>query len=375
MWLILIYGYHLYRDLSNHLVKKDLASVAEVSERPGMISGAGVTPEILGHFYDACARYTRLEPWNRLAERQAIQIDAREEIRIDKHHTVSRGTIFSSVIATRAADANIHGLALFFTRADLERRVLPTGEKLAHIENPELRRCGFCDKKAAKGAELRRCTRCKCTFYCNGECQKAHWKDHKINCIAPGAAVAADSKQIQWGAKEISILFGSMTSVPFDDLDAVDKHGFKVEKYQGEPYYPSAVVFKHGDPEIPDVSSLLWLTRALMAQIELLEKHPQFMQSSLADVLGLDDAAQASDHSRNGEQKRIEVLGKTLGFDDHLVVRNSTVLTMSDVEKIRGVVAQQQKKAAAASEGKEEGGSDAAAEEDTEGDGKACTVM
>lgn len=348
--------------------------MAEVSERPGMISGAGVTPEILGHFYDACAHYTRLEPWNRLAERQAIQIDAREEIRIDKHHTVSRGTIFSSVIATRAADANIHGLALFFTRSDLERRVLPTGEKLAHMENSELRRCGFCDKKAAKGTELRRCTRCKCTFYCNGDCQKAHWKDHKINCIAPGAAPAADSKQIQWGAKEISILFGSMTSVPFDDLDAIDKHGFKIEKYQGEPYYPSAVVFKHGDPEIPDVSSLLWLTRALVAQIELLEKHPQFMQSSLADVLGLDDA-NASD---NGEQKRIEIAGKTLGFDDHLVVRNSTVLTMGDVEKIRSVV-KQQKKAAATSEGEgiedADDADDADAAGDAEGDGKACTVM
>lgn len=353
------------RDLSNHLIKKDLASVAEVSERPGMISGAGVTPELLGQFYEACAHYTRLEPWNRLAERQAIQIDAREEIRIDKRHTVSRGTIFSSVIATRAAESNIHGLALFFTRADLERRVLPAGEKLAHIENPELRRCGFCDKKAAPGAELRRCTRCKCTFYCNAECQKSHWKDHKLNCIAPGAAPPAGSKQIQWGAKEISILFGSMTSVPFDDLDAIAKHGFAIGKYQGAPYYPSAVVFKQGEPEIPDVSSLLWLTRALVAQIELLEKHPLFMQSTLADFVGLEGG---------DEQRTFEFSTKTLGFDDHLVVRNSTVLTTDDVEKIRDIVEKQ--KAGGSGEAKDEGDDgEGGAAQGEGGDEKACTLM
>lgn len=335
-----------------------------------MISGAGVTPELLGQFYAACAHYAMLEPWNRLAERQAIQIDAREEIRIDKRHTVSRGTIFSSVIATRAAESNIHGLALFFTRADLERRVLPSGEQLAHIANPELRRCGFCDKKSVAGAELRRCTRCKCTFYCNAECQKSHWTDHKLNCIAPGAAPPAGSKQIQWGAKEISILFGSMTSVPFDDLDAIDRHGFAIGKYRDEAYYPSAVVFKQGEPEIPDVSSLLWLTRALLAQIELLEKHPLFMQSTLIDFV---------DEEGGDEQRTFALSTKTLGFDDHLVVRNSTVLTTGDVEKIRGIVADQ--KAATSSDAKTEAGDADATEGDdasahNEGsDEKSCSLM
>lgn len=358
------------RDLSNHLIKKDLASVAEVSERPGMISGAGVTPEILGQFYEACAHYARLEPWNRLAERQAIQVDAREEIRIDKRHTVSRGTIFSSVIATRAADSNIHGLALFFTRADLERRVLPDGEKLALMENPELRRCGFCDKKAAKGAELKRCTRCKCTFYCGADCQRSHWKDHKINCIAQTAAAASkDPKQIQWGAKEISILFGSMTTVPFDDLDAVDKHNFQIGSYQGTPYYPSAVVFKQGDPEIPDVTSLLWLTRALVAQTELLEKHPLFLQSSLVEMLGLD-----GDDS-GGEQKKIEISGKTLGFDDHLVVRNSMVLTTGDAEKIRAAFEKQKVGGGATSTIAEEAGNDDADADAQDDEAKSCVVM
>lgn len=332
-----------------------------------MISGAGVTPELLALFYDACARYTRLEPWNRLAERQAIQIDARDDVRIDKRHSVSRGTVFSSVIATRAADANIHGLALFFTRADLERRVLPPGETLAHLAHPELRRCGFCDKKAAPGSELRRCTRCKCTFYCNSECQKSHWRDHKLNCIAPGAAPAASTSSIQWGAKEISILFGAVTSVPFDDLDAIDKHGFAIATYDNAPYYPSAVVFKHGEPEVPDVSSLFWLTRALEAQIALLEHHPQFMQSTLADFVGLDDDAHA-------EPRKVDVAATTLGFADHLVVRNSTVLTSADVAKIRGVVAKQQAAASDASATESAAAKDSG-DSSASGDDKACAIM
>lgn len=89
------------QELSNHLVQKELASIADVSERPGLISGKGITISLLQNFYSICAKYARLEPWKDIAERQAIQIDAQEEIRIDKHHSIfGRGTIFSSVIGT-----------------------------------------------------------------------------------------------------------------------------------------------------------------------------------------------------------------------------------------------------------------------------------
>ncbi|DBA01762.1 TPA: hypothetical protein N0F65_010172 [Lagenidium giganteum] len=324
------------RELSNHLVKNDLASVAEVSERPGLQSGEGVTPQLMTGFYDACARYAQAEPWVRLAERQAIQIDALEEIHIDKRHHVQTGTVFSSVINSKAGDAHVRGLALFFNRGDLERRVLPRGEKLALMENPELRRCAKCDKKAPKGGELKRCTRCKCTFYCGADCQRSHWKDHKLSCVAPDA-VKADDHKIVWGLKEVSILYGPLTSVPFDDLDAVDKHGLAVANVRGEQLYPSAVVFKHGEPSVPTASDLLWLTRGLLAYIELLEKHQYFMQTSMIDLLGLEDVGE--------ETHKVSISCKSLGFDDKLVVRNSTVLTMEDVEKLRQVVKNQQAKA------------------------------
>eukprot|EP00644_Phytophthora_capsici_P004807 jgi/Phyca11/4139/fgenesh1_pm.PHYCAscaffold_1_\ len=364
------------QELSQHLIRKDLASVAEVSERPGLISGDGVTVEALSAFYSACDLYAKLEPWNVLAERQAIQVDAvgEEELRLDARHHVGRGTVFSSVISTHTGSGpngeggdHIRGMALFYTRADLERRVLPPGEKLALMENPELRRCGKCDKRAGPGKELKRCTRCQCTFYCDANCQRGHWKDHKVSCTPPGSASSgAGDHKIMWGAKEMSILYGPQTSVPFDDLDVITKNSLPIAKVKGETLYPSAVVFRKGDPSVPDVTELAWLTRALNAQIELISKHQLFMQNTMGELLGLDDP--------DKEPQKLELNCKTLGFDDQLVVRNSTVLTMHDVERLRKVIKKQQK-----TEGETQEENDKAESDDDGADlqeeEKGCSVM
>ena len=331
------------RELSQHLIRNDLASVAEVSERPGLISGSGVTPEALTAFYSACEQYAKLEPWNQLAERQAIQIDAvgDEELRLDARNQVGRGTVFSSVISTRTDSGpsgesgdHIRGMALFYTRADLERRVLSPGERLALMENPKLRRCAKCDKRAAPGKELKRCTRCKCTFYCDAACQRDHWKDHKVSCTTPGNASSGGGDQkIIWGAKEMTIMFGPQTSVPFDDLDMITKYSLPIANVKGEMLYPSAVTFRHGDPSVPEVTELVWLIRALNAQIEVVGKQPHFMQSTMGELLGMD--------GHDGEQRKLELCCKTFGFDDYLVLRNSTVLTMHDVERLRKVITKQ----------------------------------
>jgi splicing suppressor protein 51 len=51
-----------------------------------------------------------------------------------------------------------------------------------------------CGKTAAQtGAALKRCSKCKTAFYCSFDCQKAHWKVHKLVCTSTntGAAAAA----------------------------------------------------------------------------------------------------------------------------------------------------------------------------------------
>ncbi len=40
--------------------------------------------------------------------------------------------------------------------------------------------CAHCGKKSAN--KLKRCSKCKLTFYCTVDCQRADWKRHKIGC-------------------------------------------------------------------------------------------------------------------------------------------------------------------------------------------------
>ena len=40
-------------------------------------------------------------------------------------------------------------------------------------------RCSYCEKESLK---LKSCGKCKGVYYCNVDCQRAHWKKHKIEC-------------------------------------------------------------------------------------------------------------------------------------------------------------------------------------------------
>lgn len=53
--------------------------------------------------------------------------------------------------------------------------------------------CGNCKKQSAI---LKACAKCKTTKYCDRECQKAHWKAHKKQCVdnAAGAGVNPNQK-------------------------------------------------------------------------------------------------------------------------------------------------------------------------------------
>lgn len=78
--------------------------------------------------------------------------------------------------------------------AELVECEQPTFEWMDAVENPQpfyysinnvtqevqdlLYKCGKCNKCCGSS----RCGKCKRVFYCNSECQKAHWKQHKKEC-------------------------------------------------------------------------------------------------------------------------------------------------------------------------------------------------
>ena len=54
------------------------------------------------------------------------------------------------------------------------------GKKGSASATPSLRDCANCGApELPDGQTHRMCSRCKMTFYCSAECQKAHWKTHK----------------------------------------------------------------------------------------------------------------------------------------------------------------------------------------------------
>jgi hypothetical protein len=51
------------------------------------------------------------------------------------------------------------------------------------------RECDYCDKEKSG---LSMCSGCHKAWYCGPECQKAHWKNHRLRCLHPSKLTSAD---------------------------------------------------------------------------------------------------------------------------------------------------------------------------------------
>jgi splicing suppressor protein 51 len=55
--------------------------------------------------------------------------------------------------------------------------------------------CAKCQKAAGPANPLKRCAKCREASYCNRECQKADWKNHKKDCVRTSQAKASHTFQ------------------------------------------------------------------------------------------------------------------------------------------------------------------------------------
>uniref|UniRef100_A0A8C5WIX8 ubiquitinyl hydrolase 1 n=1 Tax=Leptobrachium leishanense TaxID=445787 RepID=A0A8C5WIX8_9ANUR len=72
---------------------------------------------------------------------------------------------------------------LLSTELAKERVVVLHVQQRPQVPSIPINNCAACQKKQASEEEkLKRCTRCYRVGYCNQNCQKSHWPDHKIAC-------------------------------------------------------------------------------------------------------------------------------------------------------------------------------------------------
>ncbi|KAI0665620.1 hypothetical protein C8Q78DRAFT_995462 [Trametes maxima] len=54
---------------------------------------------------------------------------------------------------------------------------------LLGVVHHSLRECDYCRKSGSELLELRRCAKCRTSFYCSKECQRSAWPKHKAFCV------------------------------------------------------------------------------------------------------------------------------------------------------------------------------------------------
>ncbi|RHZ32409.1 hypothetical protein DYB31_001281 [Aphanomyces astaci] len=129
-----------------------------------------------------------------------------------------------------------------------------------------------------------------------------------------------------WGARELSVFYGNITAVPFDDLDAIDKLNCRIAKDpDGSGLYPTPILFRHGEATLPTGADLLWLVRGLQAVIHMTTTYPNFVNATMPELLGLTD----------DESKLTLPISTMTGEEENVVVRNS-----SEMETLLGLESQ-----------------------------------
>ncbi|KAJ7713818.1 hypothetical protein B0H16DRAFT_1619956 [Mycena metata] len=86
--------------------------------------------------------------------------------------------------------------------------------------------CSSCSKRSGS----MRCSRCKITFYCNRECQAAHWSTHKNHC-----------KKVQMSPQKLQLHFTAGPTVPpitfHEDIPAAFCQQKVLARYSGLPCF------------------------------------------------------------------------------------------------------------------------------------------
>lgn len=92
-------------------------------------------------------------------------------------------TVLASLLLVETGlNANVFfNVPLNFLKKHLSRCIVFVRTHLQPGYKVHNSKCEYC-QQTANVTDMKRCARCKSEYYCNKECQKAAWKDHKLVC-------------------------------------------------------------------------------------------------------------------------------------------------------------------------------------------------
>lgn len=272
------------RLFSNKLIDMDKASRGEASERPGLLSVKGVAPDMVADLMHSAVEWFRVRQWKRIPEHIAL------EIRLPS----SDGTTYRDryYVTILGSDGKAFGFVLMPSltnlrdkyrrtilrktadhdssddeRVDLDLTGQSNGGGHAYTRRQhavskttdDILLCGACGKRVGEtfspdGAKyVYRCGGCRRLLYCDERCQKLDWRErHRYECQQATTDPDFIFKREEWAwlQREVALIFLDPTSIPFDDLDAYEKHNWDYIKDSSPPTYPMPMVTVQGSTSV-----------------------------------------------------------------------------------------------------------------------------
>jgi len=259
----------LIKSFSDVLIKKDIASISSVSERPGLLSIDFVTPVVVSSLFDSAIRFAALHPWRNIQEQQVFEVSVSKPKQIvSKKDTilVTPGKVWVSVLGFRGGT---YGIAIFNSKLDLESRM---GQ---HFGMDSTSRCSFSGRTPLElGHELKKTKPPRVDIrdgselmYADNEALKKHWPEIRPYAITKDEYLKGlEEKRQYWQGTEFTMLFEEATYLPFDDLDMIDELNLPIvssAEELGENTFPLFLQFNHGTPSRPSLAQLVWFSRCL----------------------------------------------------------------------------------------------------------------
>lgn len=297
--------------LSNKMIEMDKATRGDASERPGVLSVKGITPDMAADLCKAAVDMFRAQPWKRIPEHIALEV----RLPSSEDESKYRDRYYVTVLGS---DEKVEGFALMPSlttlREKYRRAVMSKTESVPDSSDDEDREekgtgdtsesdsdtvgderqrhavsktmddilvCGACGKrvgenKASDGSKsVDRCGGCHRLLYCGERCQKLDWgARHRTECQQATTDADYVFKRDEWGwlQRELALLFLDPTSIPFDDLDASEKYKWDFVKETSPPLYPLPFVTVQGStissnrmdrPTAKEVGFMTLIARAL----------------------------------------------------------------------------------------------------------------